>query len=140
MAKRGDSDPGKKPARRAATRTTKIGSGFGRLKGGGKPRSSAPSALPKNLFETESEPHRAPPVANRNLTIKAGKIKAAPTVRAKGKNATDLGLGKTKTRRPDRVAAALAHHNRPITTAEARRMSEIVKADRPVPELRPRRR
>ncbi|MFI0270798.1 hypothetical protein [Streptomyces luteogriseus] len=139
MVKRGDSEPGKKPARRTPTGVTKVSSGLGRAKGD-KPRSSASSAVPKNLYEFKSQTRSAAPVSNRSLTIKAGKTKAATTVRAKRKNPTDPGLDKTKPRRSDRIAAALAHHDRPITTAEARRMNEIMKADRPVPELRPRRR
>jgi hypothetical protein len=139
MANGGDREPRKKPARPTATGITKVGSGFGRPKGY-KPRSSASSTVPKNLFESKSETRRAAPASNRGLTIKAGKNKPASTVRAKRKNATDLGPDKTKPRRSDRVEEALAHHDRPITTAEARRMNEIMKADRPVPELRPRRR
>jgi hypothetical protein len=139
MAKRGDSEPGKKPARRTPTGVTKVGSGLGRAKGD-KPRSSVSSALPKNLFEFKSQTRSAAPVSNRSVTIKAGKTKAATTVRVKQKNTTAPGAYKTKPRKLDRMAAALAHHDRPITTAEARRMNEIMKADRPAPELRPRRR
>ncbi|WP_331763653.1 hypothetical protein OH738_40940 (plasmid) [Streptomyces hirsutus] len=138
MANRGGSDPGKKPARRTATGITKVGSGFGRPKGD-KPRSPTSPAVPKNLFETKGETRKAAPVRNRNVTIKAGAAKAMTKVRAKQTNAADV-VGKTKTRKTVRLEEALAHHNRPITTAEARRMNEIIRADRPVPELRPRRR
>ncbi|QKZ20346.1 hypothetical protein [Streptomyces chartreusis] len=140
MTKRGGNDPGKKPARGAATGTDRLGSGLGRSKGGSKSRSSANPAVPKNLYETKGTSRRAAPVANRNLTITAGKTRGTTTERVRQKKATDTGLGKITTGRMARFAAVLAHYKRPITAAEARAMNKIIEADQSVPELRPRRR
>nr|WSS73674.1 hypothetical protein OG491_36225 [Streptomyces sp. NBC_01175] len=140
MTKPGDGDPGKKSGRRRGAGIADVGSGLGRPKGD-KSRSPTSPAAPKNLFEFKSEMRRAAPVRNSSLAIRADNAKATMTKgRARRNNAAGVLLGATKSRRVARLEEALAHHSRPITTVEARRMNKIIKADRPAPELRPRRR
>lgn len=70
------------------------------------------------------------------MTIKNGK--GITKARPKQVNKRDAVSSKTVARKA--LEAVLAHHDRPITAAEARRMNDIIKADRLAPELRPRRR
>ncbi|MEV7445670.1 hypothetical protein AB0O22_31810 [Streptomyces sp. NPDC091204] len=135
MAKRGDGDPGGKPVRRNATGDTRLDSGFGRPKGD-KPRSSS-AAVPSNIFEFKSTTSRSERSTRaRKATVKAGKTKVITKLRTKRKNTGDT----VKSPSTVRLEEALAHYNKVITTAEARRMNEIIEADLPTAELRPRRR
>lgn len=134
MAKRDGSDPGKKPSRYTVTGTLKAGSGLGRAKDV-KPPSSSSRATNKNLVTSTNE-RKAAPTTNRSVSSKAGKI----LVKTRTKAINRRDAAPSKAARKALVEAALAHHDRPITAAEARRMNEIIKADRPVPPLRPRRR
>ncbi|WP_032769780.1 hypothetical protein [Streptomyces sp. CNS654] len=83
----------------------------------------------------DGDPGKKPP--QHNVVTKPGKTKAVFQSQKKEAAAT---FSKAKNREDARVGESLAHYDRPITTAEARRMNEIIKADRPGPDLRPRRR
>lgn len=135
MTNRGDSEPGEKPTRSAATGNTQLDSGSGRPKGD-KPRSSK-AAVPPNIFEFKSATTRDQRSARtRKATVKASKTKVITKLRTKRKNAGEV----IKPPSVVRLEEALAHYNKVITAAEARRMNEIIEADRAAPELRPRRR
>uniref|UniRef100_A0AAU2JZ37 Uncharacterized protein n=1 Tax=Streptomyces sp. NBC_00049 TaxID=2903617 RepID=A0AAU2JZ37_9ACTN len=138
MARRDESDTGKKTPRGTVTGTTKVGSGLGRGKSD-KTQPSTSRTAAKNLLSSPGETARkAAPVRNRNVTIAVGKTSTKK--RPKKINKRDAAALEAKTSYKARLEAALAHHKRPITADEARRMNEIIKADRPTPELRPRRR
>jgi hypothetical protein len=139
MAKRESSDQGKKPPRRTVTGAIKVDSGLGRAKGD-KSRSSTSRTTVKNLTKSVGgTPRKAAPLPGLSGSIMAGKsIKTMVKERPKRINKRDAAPRRLSARQA--LEAALAHHDRPITAAEARRMNKIIRADRPAPELRPRRR
>ncbi|MFD3945535.1 hypothetical protein [Streptomyces sp. NPDC058579] len=141
MAKREGTGEGEKLQPRSGTAKTKLDSEM-RAKAD-KPRSATSRTTVNNLrasYGAGGGAQKAAPLWSRSIT--AGKPAKVMKTKAKKrpKQINKRGVDAAKVMARKELEAALAHHDRPITAAEAKRMMELIRADRPTPELRPRRR